>query len=111
MKWNTLTTESQLSQVDELSKTKPVLILKHSTRCSISSAALSRMERTWKDENANVVEPYYLDLIAYRNISNAIAAHYNIEHESPQALLIKDGKCVFSQTHMSISVADILAKV
>lgn len=108
MNWNTFSSEEQLAQIDELSKTKPVLILKHSTRCSISSAALSRVERHWKDENKQVIEPFYLDLLAYRNISNAIASHYNIEHESPQALIIKNGKCVFSQTHMSINVPDIL---
>jgi bacillithiol system protein YtxJ len=111
MNWNTLSSSEQLAQINELSKTKPVLILKHSTRCSISSAALSRFERNWKEENEKVVEPYYLDLLAHRDISNTIASHYNIEHESPQVLLIKNGKCVFAQTHMGISVSDILAQV
>lgn len=110
MNWNTLSTQDQLARINDLSKTKPVLILKHSTRCSISSAALSRLERSWKDENEKVMEPFYLDLLAHRDISNKIAFEYNIEHESPQALLIKDGKCVFSQTHMSISLVDLIAK-
>jgi bacillithiol system protein YtxJ len=111
MNWNTLSSSEQLAQINELSKTKPVLILKHSTRCSISSAALSRFERNWKEENEKVVEPYYLDLLAHRDISNTIASYYNIEHESPQVLLIKNSKCVFAQTHMGISVSDILAQL
>ena len=110
MNWKTLNSQAQLAEINELSKSKAVLILKHSTRCSISSAALSRLERNWKEENEAVIEPFYLDLLAHRDISNAIASQYHIEHESPQALLIKDGKCVFYQTHMGIDVADILQK-
>ncbi len=110
MNWKTLNSQAQLAEINELSKSKAVLILKHSTRCSISSAALSRLERNWKEENETVIEPFYLDLLAHRDISNAIASHYHVEHESPQALLIKEGKCVFSQTHMGINVADLLQK-
>lgn len=108
MNWNQLTDISQLNTIDEESKTQKVMILKHSTRCSISDAALGRMERKWKDENAAVVKPYYLDLLEHRDISNAIAERYSVYHESPQALIISDGKCVFSQTHMSIDVNEIM---
>jgi bacillithiol system protein YtxJ len=111
MRWNQLTDVEQLSKLDELSAVKPVLIYKHSTRCNISSAALGRIERTWKDENENSVTPYYLDLIQYRSVSNAIALRYNVQHESPQVLLIKQGRCVCSQTHMGINVPEILTHV
>jgi bacillithiol system protein YtxJ len=109
MNWNQLTDIEQLSKLDALSATKPVLIYKHSTRCNISDAALGRIERIWKEENEKSVEPYYLDLIRFRNVSNTIAQHYNIQHESPQVLLIKKGKCVYSQTHMGINIPEILA--
>lgn len=108
MNWNILSSSDQLKVINELSHTKPVLILKHSTRCSISSAALSRFEREWKEESKALLEPYYLDLLAHRDVSNLIATQYAIAHESPQALLIKNGCCVFSQTHMGISLTDIL---
>lgn len=111
MKWNQLTSIAQIAALDEQSKIKPVLILKHSTRCSISSAALGRLERNWKEENNTVIEPYYLDLLRHRDISNYIAEHYHLEHESPQILLIKDGKCAFSQTHMGINAPEILAQI
>jgi bacillithiol system protein YtxJ len=111
MNWNQLTTINQLDLIDEESKTKPVMLFKHSTRCSISDAALGRMERKWQEENLAVLKPYYLDLIAHRDISNTIAERYNILHESPQALIISNGKCVLSQTHMSINLDEIMEVV
>ncbi len=111
MKWNELNDINQLAIIDRESTSQKILILKHSTRCSISSAALGRVERKWKDENNEIVKPYYLDLLAHRDISNAIAERYNIMHESPQALIISNGKCIFSQTHMEINVDDLVAVV
>jgi bacillithiol system protein YtxJ len=108
MKWNELNNIEQLAIIDRESTAQKILILKHSTRCSISSAALARLERKWKDENSEALKPYYLDLLAHRDISNAIAERYNIMHESPQALIIENGKCIFSQTHMEINVDDLM---
>ena len=108
MKWNNLTELSQLDIIDEESKSKKVMIFKHSTRCSISDASLGRMERKWSDANDEKLKPYYLDLLEHRNISNAIAERYNVMHESPQALVISNGNCVFSQTHMGIDINGIL---
>lgn len=111
MNWKKLTEIGQLSQLDEASAQQPILIFKHSTRCSISSTALARLQREWKAELEEKITPYFLDLIAHRNVSNAIAERYSVEHESPQALLIQNGKCIFSQTHLDISAADILEQV
>ncbi len=111
MKWNQLTDINQLAIIDRESSAQKILILKHSTRCSISSAALARLERKWKDENSEVLKPYYLDLLAHRDISNAIAERYNIMHESPQALIIENGKCIFSQTHMEINADDLMTAI
>jgi len=109
MNWNQLTTIDQLAKIDELSASKPVLILKHSTTCSISGAALNRLERNWKEEDRTFVEPYYLDLLSHRNVSNDLAQHYNVRHESPQVLLIRQGKCVYTESHMGITMAAILS--
>lgn len=111
MNWSSLTDIAQLESIDKESQNGPVLILKHSTRCSISSAALSRLERKWQDADNEKIKPYYLDLLNHRDISNAIADRYQIIHQSPQVLIIKDGKCVFTETHMSISYDDILASL
>ena len=107
MNWTAITEESQLAEITEVSKTQPVLIFKHSTRCPISSSALMRIQNGWKEEKAQNTKPYILDLINHRNISMAIAEQFNVEHESPQVLLIKDGKSVYNESHYGISFEDL----
>lgn len=109
MNWIALTEEHQLQELIHESLKTPVLIFKHSTRCSISSTSLNRMERNWKEEEMNGVKPYYLDLIQYRPISAKIADVFAVEHESPQVLLIKNGKSVWDASHYDIQY-DVLKK-
>lgn len=105
MNWINLTDASQINEIIENSYQEPVLIFKHSTRCSISSTALSRLERAWNLENAKA---YYLDLIAYRPISSEISEAFQVEHQSPQALIIKNGVCVYHDSHWDISFDQML---
>lgn len=109
MHWHQLTELSQLNDIitttQQSAKQLTVLIFKHSTRCSISSMALNRLESRWKD-NENVIT-YYLDLLNHREISNEIAQVFEIEHQSPQVLLIQNGKCFYHASHSAISVAEI----
>lgn len=111
MNWNVLTNTAELKEIDIFSKTHKVLIFKHSTRCSISSAALGRIERKWKSEDETKVVPYFLDLIKYRDVSQAIASQYGVEHQSPQILVIDNGKCIFSETHFDITYESLMSKV
>ena len=104
MNWNNLTEEVQLDEIITDSHQKPILIFKHSTRCSISSTALNRLERAWKEEESPA---YLLDLISYRPISQKIAEIFEIEHQSPQVLVISNGKCSYSATHWDISLDEI----
>jgi bacillithiol system protein YtxJ len=101
MTWNKLTDSDQLARIKEESAEQPVLIFKHSTTCSISAMALSRMERNWTDEAG--IKPYFLDLLSYRPLSNQIADEFGVAHESPQVLLIQHGECVYHASHMGIS--------
>ena len=73
MNWITLKSPDQLEALRAESKNQPVIIFKHSTRCSVSQTALSRLERNWKDEEMTSVKSYYLDLLSYREISEAMA--------------------------------------
>lgn len=104
MNWIPLQESSQLKVIDEASQHKPILIFKHSTRCSISKVALSRLE---KEDKILSADCYYLDLLKHRDISNQIAEHYQIHHESPQVLLIKNGTCVYDESHMNITWDDL----
>ena len=99
--WKLLTHESQLR--DEViidSYNKPVLLFKHSTRCIISRTALNQFERNYAFDTA--FDLYYLDLISYRVVSNAIASLFEVIHQSPQIVVIKDGTCVYSASHENI---------
>jgi bacillithiol system protein YtxJ len=104
MNWNQLTSALQVDEIIHASHEKPVVIFKHSTRCSISSTALARLERAW---DANEIHAFYLDLIAYRPISGLIAEKFNVEHQSPQVLVIHNGNCVYSATHWDISMDEL----
>jgi len=106
MNWTNLTEIEQLEEIVSQSAQQPILIFKHSTRCSISSMAKSRVERQWKFEE-EAIKPYYLDLIAFRAVSNEIVTKFDIPHQSPQVLLIKDGVCVYNASHNAISAAAI----
>lgn len=101
MNWNILTDVSMLDEIDEKSFEKPVLIFKHSTRCSISSMVLNKFERNYHD--LDNFEIYFLDLIANREVSNEIESRYGIIHQSPQAILIKEGKAIYDQSHTGIN--------
>jgi bacillithiol system protein YtxJ len=108
MNWNKLTSEAQIDQVILESAAKPVLLFKHSTSCSISSLSLDRLLRNWKPEDADKITPYYLDLLTYRNLSNLVAERFGIPHESPQVLLIQNGKVTYHESHYGISYAEIM---
>ena len=104
MDWIVLKEENELKELIRRSETKPQVIFKHSTRCSISSVAKGRLERSKVPPGADF---YYLDLISYRNISNSVAQVFNIHHESPQVMVIKNGECIYDESHMGINMADI----
>ena len=104
MNWIDLTEEAQLAQIKNLSASKAQVIFKHSTRCNISGIAKGRLERAAILPD---VDFYYLDLIKYRNLSTKIAEDFNVYHESPQVLLIKNGHCVYDESHNGISMDEI----
>ena len=104
MEWKVLREEGDLEEVIRRSATTPQVIFKHSTRCSISAVAKARLERARVPSGADF---YYLDLISYRSLSNKIAQVFGIHHESPQVLVIKDGVCVYDDSHMGISMDSI----
>lgn len=111
MEWNKITAVEQLAQIDAESANHPVFIFKHSTTCSISAMALNRLEGKWQAADDQKIKPYYLDLLTYRPISNEIAARYGVVHESPQVLVIVNGKAIYNESHNGIRLSDILSAV
>jgi bacillithiol system protein YtxJ len=108
MNWIELTSSNQIKEIIEKSKAKPQVIFKHSTRCSISAMAKGRLERGLAPGNADF---YFLDLINYRNISNQVSSEFDVSHESPQILIIRNGECVYDESHGSITMDEIKEQV
>lgn len=108
--WNALTDLKQLDSIVEESGEKPVVIFKHSTRCSISRMALKNFEREYNLEESEAT-PYFLDLLQHRDISNEIAQKFQVIHQSPQLLLIKNGKSVYDASHSEIDAETLKTKI
>ena len=102
LRWLPLTSINQLEEIKELSKTESVFIFKHSTRCGISRILIKQFERLFTEEHQKL-KVYYLDLLNYREISNQIADQFEVIHQSPQILLIKNGKAVSNASHEGIN--------
>ena len=104
--WLPLTQPDEITQLAQASHEQPVLIFKHSTTCSISVAAKSKIERQWADSGLDL-PIYYLDLLRFRPLSAQVAEQFGVRHESPQLLLIQAGECTYDASHMNIRLADV----
>ena len=105
-KFYTLDKMEQFDEIDEISQTKPVVLFKHSTRCSISRMALKQFDTEFNYPEEKI-DWYLLDLLNHRDLSNEIASRYNVIHQSPQIVVIRNGKAVFNESHDSISAEDL----
>jgi len=108
MQWISLNNQEQVKLIKETNGYS--VIFKHSTRCSISLMAKRNFELDWNaiPENTTL---YFLDLIAHRDISALIAETFQVHHESPQVLLIKDGECILDLSHSDISAEGIAEQI
>lgn len=100
--WIALHSVEQLTEIEEKSAHKTQLIFKHSTRCGISRMVLNRFEKKFDTAN-NHLDIYFLDLLNHRDISNTIANKFNVVHESPQVLVIKNGNVAAHASHGAIN--------
>jgi bacillithiol system protein YtxJ len=99
--WNVLDSLTELDAIEKESFTKPIAIFKHSTGCGISRMAWNQFKKEFNIPNDDM-DLYYLDLLAYRSISNEIASRFKVVHQSPQLIVIKDGKAVYDTSHEGI---------
>ena len=108
MQWINVSDPAQIAEIKN--KSGYAVIFKHSTRCSISSMAKRSFESSWEVIPKDT-PLYFLDLISHRDISSLIADTFQIHHESPQALLIKDGECILDLSHGEISADEIAESI
>ena len=105
-----MTDLDQLNEISVASNEKPMVIFKHSTRCSISRMALKQFENEYAltDDEVTI---YFLDLLSFRDISNAIATRFQVEHQSPQLILIKEEKVIYNASHSDIDAETLKNKL
>ncbi|KGO90795.1 bacillithiol system redox-active protein YtxJ [Flavobacterium suncheonense] len=98
--------ETPLDEIEKISFEKPVAIFKHSTRCSVSRMAWNQFAKQF-DIEFEKMELYFLDLLAYRSLSNEVAERFGVVHQSPQLIVIKNGKAVYDASHSAIDAEDL----
>lgn len=106
--WKNITSVAQLDAIAQESFEHPVILFKHSTQCAVSAMAKTRFEG---NSNTGNEVYYYLDLLRFRDVSNAIAEKFNVHHESPQVILLKNGDVVFDESHMAISFDEVQEQI
>ncbi|RTL60747.1 MAG: bacillithiol system redox-active protein YtxJ [Sphingobacteriales bacterium] len=103
--WKELRHRQEIDNIITASENKPQVIFKHSTRCNTSILAKHRIEKNFA---GNDIDFYLLDLIQHRDLSNKIADMFGVYHESPQVLLIKNGECIYDESHLGINMDELI---
>jgi len=104
--WHRLTSLEELKTIEEESKRKPVAIFKHSTRCGISRMVINQFEKSY-DLTDDQLKLYYLDLLSFRDISDEVGYRFQVMHQSPQLIVIKNGTAVAHASHHSIQSSSL----
>ncbi len=104
--WLSLTSLDQLNEIETKSQTKLQVIFKHSTTCGISRMVINMFKKAY-DFSVDEVDLYYLDLHAYREVSNEAGYKFQVLHQSPQLLVIKNGVVVAHSSHGAIAEVDL----
>ncbi len=99
-----LKTNEELDALFEQSNAKPVLLFKHSLTCPISAGVYQEMSGANADVNIVVMQHA-------RDVSTEIAQRTGIRHESPQAIVLKNGQPVYHASHYDVTAADVEAKL
>ncbi|HEY2720179.1 MAG TPA: bacillithiol system redox-active protein YtxJ [Chitinophagaceae bacterium] len=108
MHWIHLTDEGQVQNIIVRSQEKPQVIFKYSTKCNVSEAIFSHLQKECCPKHMDF---HFLDLISHEDISTKISEKFHVAPESPQILLIKNGECVFEESHSEISLQEIMEHV
>jgi monothiol bacilliredoxin len=104
--WKKLTSVDQLDSIVEESKATPVVIFKYSTRCGISRIVLRQFERAY-DLNNDQMKLYFLDLLAFRDVSEEVSINFQVMHQSPQLIVVKNGVAVAQASHYGIKASEL----
>jgi bacillithiol system protein YtxJ len=80
------------------SKQKTILVFKHSNACGISARAFRELEKLEGQVNL-------LEVQAVPDLSREVESLTGVRHETPQVILLRDGKAVWNASHFDVTVA------
>ena len=106
IEWDTLESVDQLDNIIKNSSIKPKVLFKHSTRCGISRMVLKQFENGYQKADDQVTY-YFLDLLNYREVSNAIAEKLQVTHQSPQVIVLRNEEVIHSESHHGIDIKKV----
>ena len=106
MEWKAIKNDSTFYELLELSDKEKVLILKFSPDCMVSFIMKMILQREWNQAMMNI-KTYLVDVIDHKDISDKISAEFGVEHQSPQVLIVKNGKCIHVKSHGHITIKDL----
>ncbi len=108
MNWIELNTENEIEEIKRKSENKEIVIFKHSTSCGISGFVFKQFEKELASGDYSHIDFYLLDLLKFRQISNKVSEVFDVRHESPQVLKIKNGIAVYNESHSNILAEDLI---
>ena len=106
LSWTPLISVEEINTIIEISKNQSILIFKHSTRCGISRMIIKQFESLFNEENKQL-KVYYLDLLNFREVSSKLSEVFQVIHQSPQLLVIKNGISVYNESHYEITKVNL----
>ena len=106
LSWTPLISVEEINTIREISKIQAILIFKHSTSCGISRMVMKQFESLFNEENKHL-KVYYLDLLNFREVSSKLSEVFQVIHQSPQLLVIKNGISVYDESHFEITKVNL----
>ena len=106
LSWTPLISIEEINNIKEISKIQSILIFKHSRRCGISRMVMKQFESLFNEENKHL-KVYYLDLLNFREVSSKLSEVFQVIHQSPQLLVVKNGISVYDESHYEITKVNL----
>ncbi len=106
LSWTPIISIDEINTIKEISKIQSILIFKHSTRCGISRMVMKQFESLFNEENKHL-KVYYLDLLNFREVSSKLSEVFQVIHQSPQLLVVKNGISVYDESHYEITKVNL----
>ncbi|SDX50830.1 bacillithiol system protein YtxJ [Marininema mesophilum] len=103
MQWKEISTQDEWQEMLNRSQERPLLVMKHSTRCPVSANAWKECETYITTTSHKDVDYVLVKVIESRDVSNKVAEDLNVQHKSPQTILVKNNEAVWNTSHWHIT--------